>query len=115
MNITQINGTVTINGKTYTGNNIRIVNGEVLIDDNSNGTIEEKTINVTVTGNCQSVDNTSGDVTINGDAGSVKTVSGDVRCGGEVKGNVGTVSGDVECGKVYGSVNTVSGDVKGRG
>lgn len=108
-------GSVTINGKTYSGSNIQINGGKVVVD----GVVQEGAplvgpINVTVNGDVESLRTVSGDITVNGSTGSIQSTSGDVQVGGDVSGNVQTVSGDVSCKKIEGDAHTVSGDIKNR-
>jgi len=109
-------GSVTINGKTYTGKNVSVMgDGSVVID----GVVQEGEplvgpISVTVNGDVESLRTLSGDVAVTGSTGSIQSTSGDVYVKGDVKGNVQTVSGDVSCDKLEGDARTVSGDIKNR-
>ena len=110
-------GTCTINGKTYKGNNISIIDGVIYIDgkivDKSNASINT-TIIVKITGNVDSISTDSGDVEVTGHAGKISTGSGDVSTG-NCAGAISTGSGDVDInGQVYGSVKTGSGDIRYR-
>lgn len=104
---------VTINGQTFTGNSVSIVNGKVTIDGVAQGESLAGPITVTVNGNAESIETESGDVTVTGNAGAVKTMSGDVTCAA-VSGNVKTMSGSVHCQDVAGSVETMSGKITHR-
>ena len=118
-NVTQItgnqSGTCTINGKTYKGNNISIIDGVVYVD----GKVADEslaspntTIIVKITGDVDSVSTGSGDVQVTGHANKISTGSGDISVGGACTGNVSTGSGDIDInGHVYGSVKTGSGDI----
>jgi glutamate synthase domain-containing protein 3 len=101
---------ITINGTPYSGNNISISNGKVVV----NGVVQEQTlsynITVNVIGDVETLDTISGDVYIQGNVGNLKTTSGDVQCK-DVAANVQTVSGDVRASKITGNVKTVSGDI----
>jgi DUF4097 and DUF4098 domain-containing protein YvlB len=108
------NGVVSVNGQTYVGDNISIINDRVFVDGveqeqsfaNSNHLIE-----VTVTGDVAKIETVSGNIRVTGTAGSVSTTSGDAEVG-HVQGSVSSVSGDVFVkGNVNGSISTVSGDV----
>lgn len=110
-------GTCTINGKTYKGNNISIIDGVIYIDgkiaDKSNASLNT-TIIVKITGNVNSISTESGDVEVTGHAGKISTGSGDVSTG-NCAGAISTGSGDVDInGQVYGSVKTGSGDIRYR-
>lgn len=96
---------ITINGKTYHGRNVSVINGAVIID----GQVQDGTVNgvveLRVTGDlCNLL--TDASVSLNG------SVSGDVKAAGSV--NCGNVSGNVRAG---GSVccDAVSGNVSAGG
>lgn len=113
MDISNINGTIVINGRKFSGKSVSITNGKIVIDGKPvDSDISEKEINVTIEGNCENVENGSGYITVKGDVlGFVRAGSGNINCG-DVKGSVSTGSGDVKCGKVEGGVSTGSGDIK---
>lgn len=102
----------TINGVSYTGNNIYIDNGIVIIDGKQQkGMPISGPITVNIIGDVETIDTASGDVNVDGLVGELTTTSGDVECGG-VQGNVKTTSGDIKCGDIAGNVQTTSGNVK---
>ena len=102
---------ITINGRSFSGNSVSIVNGSVFINGSKVDAGDSKEIKIEVVGNVDQLKVDSCDsLTISGSAGSVSTVSGDVKCG-DVSGSVSSVSGDVACGSVGGAVSTVSGDI----
>lgn len=103
---------ITVNGITYHGNNVSIVNGKVIIDGKQADTKDDKVITITVTGNIESLEaDYCKSIVVNGDVNKLRTTSGDVECG-NVTGGVQTTSGDIECGNIGGDVNTTSGDIK---
>lgn len=111
-------GNVTIDGVSYSGNNITINgNGEVLVDGVFQETIESKNITVYVNSrSCGDITTSSGNIKIESGCvvGDIKTVSGDVTCHSNVDGIVSTVSGDVTTfGNIHGNVKTVSGNISG--
>lgn len=89
-------GHININGNDYVGNNIEISGKRIIIDGD---VVQELSgnvsLNITITGNCE----------------SVKTMSGDVVVKGIVHGDISTMSGDVRCGPIGGNVKTMSGDI----
>jgi|TARA_R110000851_G_scaffold47424_1_gene115033 hypothetical protein len=121
--------TITINGKSYVGNNVTVRNNKVIVDGKVWDDKDTKEINITidgsvdqlevdaanqikVNGNVNKLRTSSGDVEVSGNVeAGITTSSGDVEIGGTVGGNVKTMSGDVECGKVSGSVSSMSGDI----
>lgn len=105
-------GTITINGHTFSGRSVSINGDKVVVDGVEQPGTLVGPITVTVNGDAESIETTSGSVQVTGKAGRVKTMSGDVTCG-DVAGDVGTMSGDVTCGAIAGNAKTMSGDIKG--
>lgn len=107
------NGRITIDGRDFVGRSVVINNDVVIID----GVVQEGKlvgpVNVTLHGDAESIETSSGTVTVTGRAGSINTQSGNVRCG-DVEGGVQTMSGGVNCGSVKGPVRTMSGSVNHR-
>lgn len=96
--------TININGKTFTGNNITVNNGKIIIDGKEvtdHG--KDASITVEVHGNVEKLDCTSctihGDVTGDVDANTVncKNIAGNVDANTV---NCGDVGGDVEANVV---------------
>ena len=101
--------TISINGQDYSGRNIIIRNGNVIIDGRK-VTSEDKVINIVITGDIQDLTVDSCDrVTVHGNVNSLETTSGDVSC--HNVGDVKTISGDVDAQLIEGNVKTVSGDI----
>jgi hypothetical protein len=104
--------TISINGNTYSGNSIVVINGKVIVNGND-VTPDSKEINIKVDGNINKLEvDACNKVEITGDVSSIKTQSGDVEITGNVTGSIQTMSGDVDCGTVEGSISTMSGDIK---
>lgn len=112
--------------KTYTGKNIIINNGNVIIDG-VDVTPQLKNISISIEGNVDSLNvdacnyikvsnnvntltTTSGDISCANVLGNLKTTSGDISCD-DISGDVITVSGDVTARNINGKVSTVSGDI----
>lgn len=108
------NSRISINGTTYNGNSVTIINGKVIVDG-KDMTPDAKNIDIRVVGDISklSVD-ICDSLTVTGNVNDLNTVSGDVSIGGDVSQNVKTVSGDVKCGNIGGKVTTVSGDIKNK-
>lgn len=102
--------TIRINGVTYSGSSVTVINNRVIIDGKDQ-TPDAKEITITVQGdiNDLSVDYAKS-VTVTGNVNRLKTTSGDVECG-DVKGDVITTSGDIECKNITGNVQSTSGDI----
>lgn len=124
---------ITLNGKIV-GRNVNQVsfgnnNSQIIIDGKSIN-LEGKEINVTVTGNINSVQlgvgkidihgsvmtkvkTGAGDVTIMQDViGDVETGAGKISIGGSLQGDVKTGSGDVICASFEGDFKSGSGSIK---
>lgn len=104
-------GSVTIDGKTFTGRSVTIVGDQVIVDGVAQAGTLVGPVNVTVNGDAENVTTTSGNIVVNGGCYRVKSTSGDIECR-DVAGDVETTSGDVKCGTVSGSVNTISGNIR---
>jgi len=112
VNINMSNGSVTIDGVSYSGKNIQVNDGKIVIDGVIKSQELAQVVNVVVNGDVIDLENGAGNVTaIN--IGAVSTGSGDVKCG-DISGSVRTGSGDIDCGKISGSVRTGSGDINNR-
>lgn len=113
-------GTMTINGRTYTGNSIQMIGNRIVIDGkdvtDASGVDMKSVLEIKVTGDVQDVSADKGLTVVgtvkgNIDArGSVncEDIKGDVKAGGSVNAdNVGGsvyANGSVNCDRVSGSV-----------
>ena len=124
---TSNNSIITLNGVTYTGDNIIITNDKVIIDGidytpekclqidlTITGNVENMDINycknIFVQGNVDTLHNTSGNIQCN-DVNTLKSTSGDILCN-NVSGDIKTVSGNVKSNSISGNVKTLSGNIK---
>lgn len=104
---------LTLNGVSYSGRNISVTNGRVVIDgrDVTAAADSQSKLVIEVKGDLEHLEvGSCASVTIAGAVGSVSTASGDVHCG-DVGGRVSAVSGDIYCCNVTGDVESVSGDI----
>lgn len=107
-------GTISVNGKTYSGNSVSVVNGNVFVDGKKAEPSKQPIVSIIIEGQVDKLSVDSCDSLIaKGNVGSLKTMSGDIECG-NVLGNVKTMSGDVRCEDIHGDVSSVSGDIKNR-
>ena len=97
--------TVTINGVTYEGNNVSMINNRIIIDGKEVGETERAQTQIVINGNIGNLE-TDKSVTVNGE------ITGNVTAGGSV--NCDDIGGDVRAG---GSVNCddIGGDVRAGG
>lgn len=110
-------GRITINGKTYYGNNIIMTNGKIIIDgkpieDGLSGVVELKVEGDLVSLHSDCSVTVNGDVKGNVSAGTsvnCKNVDGNVQAGSSV--NCGNVGGNVKAGNSV-TCRNVNGDVK---
>jgi len=105
-----VTSTITVNGQTFVGNNVSVVNGEVIVDGKKVAAPEGKVINIAVQGDIESLKVDRGSVNVTGSVGSVAVTQGDVECGG-VKGKVEIDQGNLECGDIFGDVSVNMGNV----
>lgn len=110
MRIKSSNGSVTIGGRTFSGD-VRVdQDGTITVNGSVVGKHTEREISIVVTGDVEHLDADEGSVTISGSAGRVNTISGSVYCQ-DVEGDVDTMSGAVNCRDVGGRVSTMSGNI----
>lgn len=95
---------VTINGITYEGSNIKVVNDKVWVDGKRVDAMPDKKqiLHVIVTGNLHNLD-TGGSATINGDVAGYVDAGGSIQCG-DVGGYV-DAGGSVQCRNVGGDID----------
>jgi len=104
-------GTINVNGQSFTGKSVSIIGNDVYIDNVKQvDNISTSKIQISIEGNCELSQTTSGNIQISGKCHTVSTTSGDVNCV-FVSGDINTISGDVNCKEVMGNIKTVSGDV----
>ena len=104
---------VTINGKTYKGNNVSVINNEVFIDGKrADQTEDTKVINITIDGKVETLDVDYCDkLEITGDCGNVSSKNGNIQVKGNVSGDVTNKNGNIVCRDVGGDAETKNGDV----
>lgn len=102
-------GSINIDGRLFTGNNVSVNNGKVTVD----GVVQDGeligNIDIVVHGDVINIENECGTVTAN-EVGEISTTSGDIKCG-NVAGSAKTMSGDINCGNIGGNAKTMSGDI----
>lgn len=115
MNISNIVGKIIINGTEFIGECLSIVNDIVTIDGKTvSVNVSEKTINITIEGNCGAIQNGVGDITIKGNVtGDVKTGVGNIDSG-DILGQAKTGTGDITCDDIGGDCRTGCGDINRR-
>lgn len=113
LNITGNTSTVTINDRTYSGTNISIIDGVIVMDGKSVSKLDTFKINVVIQGNCEVVQTTQGNITANGNVNcDITTSQGDITISNNVNGNVKTSMGNVNIkGNVTGNVKTGMGNI----
>jgi len=106
--------TVHINGKSYPGNNVTMINRKVFIDGKEIiGEETEKEILFKIQGNLESLEIESGSVEVSGDVGTLEITSGNVKISGDVKGSVDLTSGNIKVqGKIEGNASVSCGNIK---
>jgi hypothetical protein len=102
-------GNITINGRSYSGRNVSIINGQVIIDGKVDDGFEStsRIVEVRVTGDLCSL-RTDASVVMHGQISGNLNAGGSVSCD-DVGGNI-SAGGSVNCDNVSGSV-TAGGSV----
>lgn len=104
---------IEINGRKFTGSNVSIVGGKIIVDGKEVEGLEgEKEITVNVEGNLVNLRTDHGVVNVKGSAESIQSVNGNINVGGCVYGDVKTVNGNIDCKAVKGSVSSINGNIK---
>jgi len=103
--------TINLNGKSYSGRNVTIRNGKVIIDGKEQK-CDDKVINIMVEGDIERLDvGCAEKIAVQGNVGNVNTDTANVDINGHVEGNVTTEVGNVKCGDVGGNVRSEVGNV----
>lgn len=102
---------VVINGQSYFGSNINIINGKVMVDGTELSDLRtEPEINIIVDGNVEKLSSENGNI-ICKDAGEVHNKNGNISAQ-EVIGPVTNKNGDiVVSGSIHGDVTNKNGDI----
>lgn len=103
---------ITVNGRTYRGNNVSIVNGKITVDGKEVDTPSEKKIHITIDGDIGSLNLDCGEIEVSGDVGNLVSHCGNVTLGGDVKGAATLNMGDLECENIFADVQVDMGNVK---
>jgi hypothetical protein len=104
---------ITINGKTYQGNNLQITGNRVYIDGKPVDQEEdEKTINISVDGDIQTLKvDSCNQIDVTGNCKSVNSTNGNIQVKGNIEGDVVNKNGNIVCRNVSGSVTTKNGNI----
>lgn len=110
---------ITINGKTYKGNNLSMSGGKILIDGkevSNTDEFEEKEVYIAINGSLETLEvDTCNEIVIGHNCGQVKTTNGNVSVNGDIEGDVKTTNGNVLCsGGIKGRIATTNGSVSGK-
>ena len=111
-----MNSIIIGNGNVVSGRSIVINNGKIIVDGKNVELPDEKTINITIHGDLESLRVDSCDeVKIDGNvSGDVHISQGRASIGGEVVGDVHVSQGNVDCGNVKGDVSVSMGNITNR-
>ena len=101
-------GTVKVNGKTYHGNNISVINGKIIVDGKEQLSSDcNAELKIVVNGQVDKII-TDRSVTVKGN------ISGNIECGGSCSVD-GSVGGEVDCGGSCNVGGSVLGDIDAGG
>ena len=95
---------ITVNGKTITcsGNNVSIIDGQIVVDGKMISESNSRNIKVIIEGNVEKID-CAGTVEVHGNAGNIDC-GGSCTIKGDVNGSV-DAGGSVTCGNVAGDID----------
>lgn len=87
---------VTINDKTYMGDNITMKGRTVIVDGKEQDSIDNPIINITVDGDVGEVTNSGGEINITGNVtNNVNSSQGNIDVSGNIQGDVRTSQGNI--------------------
>lgn len=102
------NHTIIVNGKTYSGSNVEINGGNLIIDNNIKDKEIYGAITITVNGDVQTIETITGDVKAN-NVYHIEAQNGSVHCQGAF--DVTAINGDVYADNIYGNASTTNGNI----
>lgn len=103
---------IIINGQSFVGRNVSMINSQVVIDGRRVDIGEAKDIRITIEGDLGSLTLDHGIVNISGNCGDIRVGQGNVNTAADVKGEVHVDQGKVECQDVYSDVHVDMGNIK---
>ena len=106
---------VKINGKTYKGNNVSMINNKIFIDGKevTDTDDDSKVINIKIEGNIETLNiDTCDKLDVIGECGIINSKNGNVVINGNVSGDVTNKNGNIVCGNVSGDVDNKNGNIK---
>lgn len=104
--------TISVNGRTFQGNTVSIVNGDIIVDGKKVDSPDEKEITITITGNVKELHLDSGTINLEGDVGDLHVAHGKVGIQGDVKGGANIKHGNLECDNIFADVEVTHGNVR---
>lgn len=104
--------TIVVNGKSFSGRNVTVINGNVIVDGKKMEIPDSKEVKIEIHGDVGILDVDIGEVQVTGSVGNVTTDQGAVTVSGDVKGYVRVDQGNVECHDIFSDVQIDMGNVK---
>lgn len=109
-----ISSSVSIGGKTFQGDNVSIINGEVFVDGVKQDDVSKQPkIEVIINGNVGDVELSGGNMKCGDVDGDVRVSGGNIDAG-DIEGDVRASGGNINCDKVGGNVKASGGNVNHR-
>jgi len=107
--------TIQINGQNFTGGNVSIINGKVIIDGEEvqyENNSKNPVINIVVQGNCGDITSDNGNITVQQNTNNVSSKNGTIKIDGSVAGSVDNKNGNISVrGNVQGNCITKNGNI----
>lgn len=103
---------ITVNGETFEGNSVSVVNGEVIVDGKKVVFPDRKEVIISISGDLGNLQADRCRLEVGGSVGNVSVGQGTVVVDGDVKGEVNLNQGDLKCTDVFADVKVDMGNVK---
>lgn len=103
---------ISVNGKSFSGRNVTIINGKVIVDGKTVDMPDAKEIIVNIEGDLGSLQLDAGTVNVTGHAGDVHVGQGTAKVEMDVKGEVRVDQGKLECNDIFADVRVDMGNIK---
>lgn len=103
--------TIIVNGRSYVGRNVSMVNGDVYIDGKLMETPVERDILIQITGDIEKLELDRGSIEVTGSVVNLLSKAGNVEVGGDVKGEATVRQGNLECNDIFSTVSVDMGNV----
>lgn len=114
MSINTSGSNIQINGVSYSGTNVSMINGKVIVDGVEQTGEMTGNIEIVVEGSCGDITTEFGNISVGSNAKSVESKNGNISVGGTIEGNAETKNGNIKANSILGEANTKNGNIRGK-